>query len=210
MNSILIILLNQVRSEEAENLSTPMTIPALGRTTCHPHKSYIITGGLGGFGLELAHWLIQRGARNLVLTSRSGIRTGYQHRCVNQWREAGTKVTISTRDVASLEETKHLMAEAELLGPVGGIFHLAMVLRDGLMENQSQDNFQAVGKAKVTGTMNLDTVTRAESRSGMDWFVVFSSVSCGRGNAGQANYGFANSVMERVCEARVHDGLPGL
>lgn len=41
-------------------------------------------------------------------------------------------------------------------------------------------------------------------------FVVFSSVSCGRGNAGQSNYGFANSTMERVCEQRRHDNLPGL
>ena len=41
-------------------------------------------------------------------------------------------------------------------------------------------------------------------------FVVFSSVSCGRGNAGQTNYGMANSVMERICEARVREGFPGL
>lgn len=41
-------------------------------------------------------------------------------------------------------------------------------------------------------------------------FVVFSSVSCGRGNAGQSNYGFANSTMERVCEQRLYDNLPGL
>lgn len=43
----------------------------------------------------------------------------------------------------------------------------------------------------------------------LDYFVAFSSVSCGRGNAGQSNYGFANSTMERICEQRRHDGLPG-
>ncbi|EFN74070.1 Fatty acid synthase [Camponotus floridanus] len=41
-------------------------------------------------------------------------------------------------------------------------------------------------------------------------FVVFSSVSCGRGNAGQTNYGMANSIMERICEKRVQEGLHGL
>lgn len=51
-------------------------------------------------------------------------------------------------------------------------------------------------------------VTRAACPE-LDFFVVFSSVSCGRGNAGQANYGFANSTMERVCEKRRRDGLPG-
>ena len=44
----------------------------------------------------------------------------------------------------------------------------------------------------------------------LSYFVAFSSVSCGRGNAGQSNYGYANSAMERVCEKRRYDGLPGL
>ncbi|KAF6037822.1 FASN [Bugula neritina] len=39
-----------------------------------PHKSYLITGGLGGFGLELAQWLVSRGAKYLILTSRSGVK----------------------------------------------------------------------------------------------------------------------------------------
>lgn len=41
-------------------------------------------------------------------------------------------------------------------------------------------------------------------------FVIFSSVSCGRGNAGQTNYGMSNSVMERICEIRHSEGLPAL
>lgn len=55
-------------------------MPALPRAACDPSKCYIITGGLGGFGLELAQWLVDRGARSLILTSRSGVRTGYQKR----------------------------------------------------------------------------------------------------------------------------------
>lgn len=45
---------------------------------CHEDHVYIVVGGLGGFGLELADWLIMRGARKLVLTSRRGITNGYQ------------------------------------------------------------------------------------------------------------------------------------
>ena len=125
------------------------------------------------------------------------------------WREAGVKVTISTRNVSSLEDTRALITEATKLGPVGGLFNLAMVLQDGLMENQTAEMFQRVASPKVTGTLHLDQVSRELCADSLDWFVVFSSVSCGRGNAGQANYGFANSVMERVCETRRHDGLPG-
>lgn len=58
----------------------PTQISAIAKTFCPAHKSYIITGGLGGFGLELARWLVLRGAQRLVLTSRSGIRTGKQVR----------------------------------------------------------------------------------------------------------------------------------
>ncbi|KAI0233783.1 Fatty acid synthase [Lamellibrachia satsuma] len=95
------------------------------------------------------------------------------------------------------------------MGAVGGVFHLAVVLQDGFMENQTREKFQKVGETKVAGTVNLDETTRRQC-SLLDWFVVFSSVSSGRGKAGQANYGFSNSFMERICEQRVHDGYPGL
>lgn len=71
----------KVQEEEKEyplRKSEPVKISAISRTSCPPTKSYIITGGLGGFGLELAQWLVERGAQKIILTSRSGIRTGKQ------------------------------------------------------------------------------------------------------------------------------------
>lgn len=44
----------------------------------------------------------------------------------------------------------------------------------------------------------------------LEHFVVFSSISCGLGNAGQTNYGFTNSIMERICEDRRSHNLPAL
>jgi len=61
---------------------------------------------------------------------------------------------------------------------------------------------------KIVGTRNLDVATRELCGDTLEWFVVFSSVISWRGNAGQANYGFANSAMERICERRHKDGLP--
>ncbi|PKU31498.1 fatty acid synthase [Limosa lapponica baueri] len=78
-----------------------------------------------------------------------------------------------------------------------------------MIENQTPELFMEVNKPKYSGTIHLDWVTRKKCPD-LDYFVVFSSVSCGRGNAGQSNYGFANSTMERICEQRHHDGLPGL
>ena len=61
-----------MREEERKKVcaAAGVKLEARPRYSCDPHKSYIITGGLGGFGLELASWLVQRGARHLVLTSR--------------------------------------------------------------------------------------------------------------------------------------------
>ncbi|XP_067671035.1 fatty acid synthase-like [Haliotis asinina] len=201
-------VLIKIRSDDTE---IPLTVQAISRTYCSSHKTYIVTGGLGGFGLELAQWLIERGARKLLLTSRSGVRTGYQSRRVRLWRKAGVTICISSRDIKTEAEATKLVQEAEKLGPVGGVFNLAMVLKDSLMENQTVETFKTVCHPKAQGTICLDIATRsATCRKSLDMFVVFSSVSCGRGNAGQANYGFANSVMERVVEQRRQEGLPGV
>ncbi|KAM4525063.1 fatty acid synthase isoform 2-T2 [Odontesthes bonariensis] len=205
-------VLLQVRDEErasAVQPATPLSLPAICRTFCLASHSYIITGGLGGFGLELAQWLMERGARRLVLTSRSGIRNGYQAKRVREWQNQGVKVLVSMKDISTLEGTEQLIAEACTLGPVGGVFHLAMVLKDGMLENLTPDLFTDVNKPKYDGITNLDKVTRKLCPD-LSYFVAFSSVSCGRGNAGQSNYGYANSAMERVCEKRCYDNLPGL
>ncbi|XP_073540254.1 fatty acid synthase [Phyllobates terribilis] len=201
-------VLIKVRDEGSAHDSETF-LPAIPRTSFPPTKSYIITGGLGGFGLELAQWLIERGARNLILTSRSGIRNGYQAKQVQSWKEAGITVIVSTKDAGSIGGARQLIDAASQLGPVGGIFNLAMVLKDAMIENLSTKLFQDVNKPKYDGTLNLDRVSR-EKCPELDHFVIFSSVSCGRGNAGQSNYGFANSTMERICEKRRQDSLPGL
>lgn len=175
----------------------------------NPDKSYVLVGGLGGFGLELANWLVQRGARNIVLTSRSGVKTGYQSLNIRRWTESGVKVLVSTADCTTEKGSERLMKEASKLAPVGGIFNLAAVLRDAMMENQSEADFKTVCLPKIDGTKCLDAVSRRMCAE-LDYFIVFSSVSCGRGNAGQANYGLANSAMERIVEARQAAGFPGL
>jgi fatty acid synthase len=90
------------------------------------------------------------------------------------------------------------------------ITHVSLqVLRDKLLENQTEADFVASAGPKALATHHLDVLSRQMCPQ-LRHFVVFSSVSCGRGNAGQTNYGMSNSIMERICEARVRDGLPGL
>lgn len=178
------------------------------KTWFSAEKVYIITGGLGGFGLELSEWLVERGARHLVLCSRAGIRTGYQQKKINYLEKFfDAKISISKLNIINERECEQLIRQNDR--PVGGIFHLAAVLQDSLLENVTQSMFDQVVDIKYRGTKYLDQFSRVHAKESSDYFVVFSSISCGRGNAGQTNYGYANSTMERICEQRKNDGLPG-
>lgn len=202
----------RVRQEEEAGVklnSLPIRLmTSIPRTYMHKEKSYIIVGGLGGFGLELANWMVMRGAGKLVLTSRSGVKSGYQSLMIRRWKDMGVSVLIDTNDVTTAKGAESLLTASNRLGPVGGIFNLAAVLRDGLLENVTEADFAAVCVPKVDGTKHLDAVSRRTCPE-LDYFVCFSSISCGRGNIGQTNYGLANSAMERICEQRQTAGLPG-
>ncbi|KAG5883957.1 hypothetical protein JTB14_031782 [Gonioctena quinquepunctata] len=192
--------------DEKTNKPDMRVIP---RYSCDPTRSYIIIGGLGGLGLELADWLILRGARKLVLTSRGGIKNGYQRFRIKFWRNHGVVVLISTTNVTQKDGCVQLIEEANKIGHIGGIFNLAAVLQDAILENQNAAMYETSLKPKAYATKYLDEVSRLSCPQLSD-FVVFSSVSCGRGNPGQTNYGMANSIMERICEQRRRDGLPAL
>ncbi|XP_077526187.1 fatty acid synthase-like isoform X1 [Haemaphysalis longicornis] len=202
----------EIRAEESERNAVPaslLTVEAVARTHFYEDKSYIIIGGLGGVGLELADWMVSRGCRKLLLCSRSGVRNGYQRLCLHHWKRAGAEVLVSTAEVSTEKGATETIEKAKSLGPGGGVFNLAAVLRDALLENQTEETYGAVCKPKVDVTRCFDVLTRRLCPE-LDHFVVFSSVVCGRGNGGQTNYGYANSVIERICERRVADGFPAL
>jgi fatty acid synthase len=120
-----------------------------------------------------------------------------------------TEIIISTHDSNTIEGSKRLLEEANRLGPIGGIFHLAVVLKPTLIRNQTIETFSETCESKINTFYNLDKLTRI-SCPDIDYFVVFSSVICGKGFTGQTNYGFSNAVCERICEMRRRDGLHGL
>lgn len=204
-------VLLKIRDEEPQKRVLPMlkTVAAISRTYINPEKSYILIGDLEGFSLELADWMVSRGAKFIVLVSRSGIRNGYQALCVRRWRESGVKIVVFTENVATLADAEHLIQESNRLAPVGGIFNLAVVLlRDATIENLKEADFKALILPKIDMTRNLDMISRMFCPS-LDYFVVFSSVLRDRGNVDQIN-GFANSNIERLMEERQRNDLPGL
>ncbi|XP_017774979.1 PREDICTED: fatty acid synthase-like [Nicrophorus vespilloides] len=195
-----------------EEISSPSKIEetkiVLPRFHCEPTGSYIILGGLGGFGLELADWLVLRGAKTLIISSRSGVTTGYQQYRINIWKSYGVNVIIALEDISIYDDCKNLMIKAENVAPVYGFFNLAVVLKDAILENQTAESFKSSMLAKAVATKHFDKITRTSKT--LKHFVVFSTIVCRKGNIGQTNYGMANSAIERICELRRKDGFSGL
>ena len=198
----------QMRDESLDS-SSPQLLPALKSTHLSPKKSYIVIGGLGGFGLEVVTWLADKGARKIVISARRGIREPYQQFCINRLKKRGVKLNIAQDTTYTEEGAKSILDKALEMGPLGGLINTAVVYDDVLFENMTNDQFHAVLEPKLLATIEFDKLTRQHCPD-LDFFVTFSSISCGRGNGGQTNYNFANAAMDSICENRFSQGLPAL
>ncbi|XP_077296458.1 fatty acid synthase-like [Arctopsyche grandis] len=204
-------VLIKIRDEADDKVGKPsfLKINAIPRYKCYFEDVYVVIGGLGGFGLELIDWLVMQGARKVVINSRRGLSNGYQAMRLRAWTNYGADIKISTDNISTREGCVNLLKTANTLGQVKSIFNLAVILKDALFENQTPEMFKESFAPKARATKFLDVESRKLCPHLVD-FVIFSSVVAGRGNAGQTNYGMANSVMERICEERLKAGLPGL
>jgi amino acid adenylation domain-containing protein/non-ribosomal peptide synthase protein (TIGR01720 family) len=178
------------------------------RQSFRADATYLITGGLGGFGLSVAQWLAAQGARHLVLASRRGVTGPDVQQAVDVLEQAGVQVVIARTDVSCADKTAALLDQvARTMPPLRGVFHAAMVLDDCLLLNLNQERLQRVFGPKMSGAWNLHTGTL---RLPLDFFVLFSSMSCILGVPGQANYAAANAFLDALAHYRRGRGLPAL
>ncbi len=171
--------------------------------------TYLITGGWGALGLQVAQWMTQQGAKHLILTGRSEP-SSQAAAVINRLEQAGTQVRTVKTDVANPSAVNRLLASQrrkKTEPPLRGIIHAAGVLDDGILLKQSWQRFDAVMQPKVAGTWNLHAATQDCS---LDFFVCFSSMVACLGSFGQGNYGAANSFMDTLMHYRRCLGLPGL
>jgi acyl carrier protein len=168
----------------------------------------LITGAFGGFGLETATWLADRGVRHLVLIGRQGAASAEAKEAVAALERRGVKVLAEPCDVTDRQALGKLIKKiAATMPPLVGVMHAAMVLDDTVIGNLDADRFRTVLGPKVDGANNLDFVTRGLP---LDYFVLFSSVTTLMGNPGQGNYVAANAYMEGLARRRRKEGLPAL
>jgi len=124
---------------------TPVRFAPKDDIRLRAHASYLITGGLGGFGLAVAKWLVERGGRHLVLTGRSGAATLEAKRAVKDLKRAGAKVLVVKADVAQSADVERIFKMlAWRMPPLKGIFHAAMVLDDGVLPQLTPARFTKV------------------------------------------------------------------
>jgi acyl transferase domain-containing protein/aryl carrier-like protein len=176
--------------------------------TFRADASYLITGGLGGFGMAVARWMASRGAGNLVLMGRCGADTPEAKQAIAELEQLGAKVVVCAGDVAQPEGVAAVLAEIDRkLSPLRGVVHAAMVLEDALLLKLDRERIDRVLAPKVSGTWNLHTQTCGRP---LDFFVMFSSLSSVFGHAGQTSYAAANAFLDAVAWHRRAAGMPAL
>jgi NAD(P)-dependent dehydrogenase (short-subunit alcohol dehydrogenase family)/acyl carrier protein len=182
--------------------------PGLQGTSLRSDCSYLITGGLGALGLQVARGLVEQGARYLVLAGRSGVSSQTAQAAVNALERMGAKVLVIRADVSHPEDVSGVLRAVQAsMPPLRGLVHTAGVLEDGVLLSQNWQQFTRVMAAKVTGTWLLHTLTQDLA---LDFFVCFSSVTAMLGSPGQGNYAAANAFMDAVAQYRRSRGLAGL
>ncbi|KAF1828904.1 reducing type I polyketide synthase [Decorospora gaudefroyi] len=163
------------------------------------NATYVISGGLGGLGRSMARWMVRRGAKHLILLSRSGVLTAPAAGLVSELRAMGCNVATPQCDVTDEKQLAIVLSECrKTMPPVKGCIQGAMVLKDSIFENMSLEDYLAATRPKVQGSWNLHKLLPKH----MDFFILLSSGSGVFGGPSQSNYGSGNAYQDALARYR--------
>lgn len=167
--------------------------------------TYIITGGLSGFGLTTAKWLVSKGAKHLTLLGRKGPVTPESKEAIAELEAVGITVSAPACDVTDQSQLRAVFTGiADQKIKLAGVVHAATVFDDALIRNMTTEQLDNVIGAKAAGAWNLHEQTKDLD---LDFFVLYSSATTLFGNPGQANYVAANYMLENLTSYRRQLGL---
>ncbi|MCG5477577.1 type I polyketide synthase [Sinorhizobium alkalisoli] len=172
-----------------------------------PDGMHLVVGGIGGFGLMAANWLVEKGARKIALCSRRGQPDAETTAMLSRWEKAGVCASLHACDVTDAAAVETLLSTLRGQAPLRSVVHAAMVLDDALISNLNRERNRVVIDTKAKGAAILDRLTRGDQ---LDNFLLFSSATTLVGNPGQANYVAANGYLEGLARTRRAEGLAGL
>lgn len=193
-----------------------LLVPRLQRVEASPKLSdhrlirrdgaVLITGGLGGIGRHVARWLASKhGIRDIVITSRHGMKASGADDFVTELSQLGARATVASSNIADLAEVKKVMKLFGEHRPLRGVVHAAGVLDDGVIQSLTPRRCAATFGPKVDGAWHLHSLTRDMD---LDLFMVTSSISGIMGSTGRANYSAANIFLDSLMQLRRSEGLP--
>jgi myxalamid-type polyketide synthase MxaE and MxaD len=194
---------------------------AEGAITVRADGAYLVTGGLGGLGLQVARWLVEQGARHLVLLGRRGLppretwtaaqpgeELARQVTMISQMEVAGARVDVVSADAADRDAMAALLASfGAARPPLRGIVHAAAQMRAEPLDEMTDEALAEVFAAKVTGAWLLHELSRELP---LDFFVLFSSTTALIGSARLGHYAAANQFLDALAHHRRQAGLPAL
>ena len=171
-----------------------------------PTGTYLITGGMGAIGLQIAEWLITQGIKNIVLLGRSDLKPEFKSRL--EKLQESTQVNLIKADIANTNQLAQALLQIEsTLPPLRGVIHCAGVTCDRTINQQDWSSFSKVLAPKVQGAWNLHQLTQ---KYDLYHFILFSSASSLLGSPGQANYCAANAFLDTLAHGRRNLGLPAI
>nr|APD71592.1 type I polyketide synthase 9 [Streptomyces sp.] len=179
--------------------------PDDGPFTCRADGTYLITGGLGVLGLELALHLARQGARRIVLLGRTAVpprdRWADDDPRIDALRKleaAGVTVSTVAADITDLAATRAAL-DALQLPPVRGVVHAAGTVHSALLHRLEAGHLREVMRPKVDGALVLHELFPPGST---DFFVLFSSAGPLLGLPGQGAYAAANAFLDALAAHR--------
>jgi len=195
---------------------------AAGALRLRGDGAYLITGGLTGVGLETARWMVEQGARRLILLGRTELPPRAAWRsleptspaaervaAIRQLESMGASIHLGAVDVGDEMELGRFLATYREEGwpAIRGVVHSAAVIHDQLMLNMDRSTFDAALRPKLRGAWLLDRLLAGEP---LDFFVVYSSMTSIMGQYGQANYAAGNAFLDALAHERRQRGQPAL
>nr|ALQ32979.1 putative polyketide synthase [Fusarium sp. NRRL 25184] len=175
--------------------------PISGQGLFSNDKTYLMVGLVSDFGRSLCRWMVENGARYIVLTSR---RAQVDQLWLQEMEDLGAVVRVYPMDVSKRDSVQAVCDLIKDLPPVGGVCNGALVLKDQLFVKMEPDALSDVFAPKVDGTIHLSDIF---SEPTLDFFVLFSSMSSVVGNAGQSNYNAASLFQAAIAQQRRDRGL---
>lgn len=167
-------------------------------------KTYWLVGLTGGLGQSLCQWMVERGARYVVMTSRS---PKIDARWLASVEARGAIVKAFPNDITSREAVLSAYKTiSATMPPIGGVAQGAMVLHDAMFAEMTMEHMQKVLKPKVDGSIYLEEIFH---NMPLEFFVYFSSVAAVTGNKGQSVYAAANMFMSTLAAQRRKRGVAG-